>query len=86
MRRLQRDLEEVRRLRRGELEDIRRLQHELEEVRGLRRGELEDIRRLQRDLEDLKSSRGWKIASGINLVAIKLRSTFKGDDPDKPPK
>jgi hypothetical protein len=65
---------------------MRRLQRDLEEERRLRRGELEDMRRLQRDLEDLKSSRGWKIANGINLVAIKLRSSFKGDDPGKLPK
>jgi hypothetical protein len=65
------------------LESLRR---ELEEVRQLRHSELEDIRRLHRELDDLKCSRGWKIASGINVAAIKARSLFKGEDRGRPPR
>jgi hypothetical protein len=60
---------------RRELEQVRR---EVEKVQLLRRGELEDIRRLNRELADIKSSRGWKIANGINVALIKTRSIFKG--------
>ena len=59
---------------RHELEDLHRT---LENVQRLRRDEQEDIRRLHRELEDLKSSRGWKIANGINLAIIKARSVFE---------
>jgi hypothetical protein len=71
MRKLRRQLEQMRR----ELEQVRR---EVEKVQLLRRGELEDIRRLNRELADIKSSRGWKIANGINVALIKTRSIFKG--------
>lgn len=78
------DQAQLRKLR-PELEGLRRT---LEEEQRLRRGELEDIRRLHRELEDLKgtsealkSSRGWKIANGINLAIIKARSVFRKGQP-----
>ena len=71
MRKLRRQLEQLRR----ESEQVLR---ELEEVQRLRRGELEDIRRLNLELAYIKSSRGWKIANGINVALIKVRRIFKG--------
>jgi predicted RNase H-like nuclease (RuvC/YqgF family) len=77
MRKLRRELEQMRR----ESEQMRR---DFEEVQRLRHGDLEDIRRLHRELEYIKSSRGWKIANGINVAIIKARSIFKGNYPSTP--
>ena len=68
---------------RRQLEQLRR---DLEEVQKLHREALEEIRWLNRELADIKSSRSWKVASGINVAIIKARSIFKRDDPSTPPK